>query len=131
MGGTAAATLTAPFDVLKTRLQSDYYHQQLLASRAARGVPPPSTMSFTPIFSFGSAGQDPMTYGDATSTETRRDDLPSVRSSARFAKSINIQRDILLTLSPLKGVAQGLAYLVATVIQQSGGYAFVIKANPL
>lgn len=47
LGGTAAATLTAPFDVLKTRLQSDYYHQQLLASRAARGVPSPSSMSFT------------------------------------------------------------------------------------
>ncbi|KAF2146214.1 uncharacterized protein K452DRAFT_315437 [Aplosporella prunicola CBS 121167] len=47
LGGTAAATLTAPFDVLKTRLQSDYYHKQLLASRAARGIPCPSSMSFT------------------------------------------------------------------------------------
>ncbi|KAF2089973.1 mitochondrial carrier protein-like protein rim2 [Saccharata proteae CBS 121410] len=46
LGGTAAATLTAPFDVLKTRLQSDYYNQQLVASRAARGTPPPSSMSF-------------------------------------------------------------------------------------
>lgn len=30
-----AATLTAPLDVLKTRLQSDFYQQQLRASRAA------------------------------------------------------------------------------------------------
>ncbi|KAK8151747.1 mitochondrial carrier domain-containing protein [Phyllosticta citrichinensis] len=47
IGGTAAATLTAPFDVLKTRLQSDYYHKQLLASRTARGVPSPDSMTFT------------------------------------------------------------------------------------
>jgi solute carrier family 25, member 33/36 len=42
----ASAALTAPLDVLKTRLQSDYYQGQLAASRLARGVPPPSSMSF-------------------------------------------------------------------------------------
>ncbi|EON67663.1 hypothetical protein W97_06806 [Coniosporium apollinis CBS 100218] len=45
LGGTAAATLTAPLDVLKTRLQSDYYQNHLAASRAARGVPPLHTLS--------------------------------------------------------------------------------------
>jgi solute carrier family 25 protein 33/36 len=40
-----AATLTSPLDVLKTRLQSDFYQGQIAASRAARGIPPPSTMS--------------------------------------------------------------------------------------
>lgn len=41
-----AATLTSPLDVLKTRLQSDFYQHQLAASRAARGVPPLSELSF-------------------------------------------------------------------------------------
>lgn len=41
----ASATLTAPLDVLKTRLQSDFYQQNLVASRAARGLPPIETMS--------------------------------------------------------------------------------------
>lgn len=41
-----AATLTSPFDVLRTRLQSDYYQQQLAASRASRGIPPPSSLPF-------------------------------------------------------------------------------------
>jgi len=41
-----AATVTSPFDVLRTRLQSDYYQQQLAASRASRGIPPPSSLSF-------------------------------------------------------------------------------------
>lgn len=42
----ASATLTAPLDVLKTRLQSTYYQQHLVAARAARGLPPIETMSF-------------------------------------------------------------------------------------
>ena len=41
----AAATLTSPLDVLKTRLQSDFYQSQIIASRKARGVPPPSALS--------------------------------------------------------------------------------------
>lgn len=41
----ASATLTAPLDVLKTRLQSTYYQQHLAASRSARGLPPIETMS--------------------------------------------------------------------------------------
>ncbi|KAI9841882.1 MAG: hypothetical protein M1837_000352, partial [Sclerophora amabilis] len=45
VGGMTAALFTAPLDVLKTRLQSDFYQSQLEASRAARGVPPPSTLS--------------------------------------------------------------------------------------
>jgi len=46
LGGMASATLTAPLDVLKTRLQSTYYQQHLAAARAARGLPPIETMSF-------------------------------------------------------------------------------------
>jgi solute carrier family 25, member 33/36 len=42
-----AATLTSPLDVLKTRLQSDFYQAQIQATRAAKGIPPPSAMSFT------------------------------------------------------------------------------------
>lgn len=41
-----AAFLTAPLDVLRTRLQSNFYQNQLAASRAARGIPPPSTLPF-------------------------------------------------------------------------------------
>jgi len=41
----SAAIVTAPLDVLKTRLQSDFYQGQLAASRAARGVPPLHTLS--------------------------------------------------------------------------------------
>ena len=40
-----AATLTSPLDVLKTRLQSDFYQTQIAATRSARGIPHPSTMS--------------------------------------------------------------------------------------
>src|ERR1700750_724228 len=43
----ASATLTAPLDVLKTRLQSTYYQQHLAASRSARGLPPIESMSLT------------------------------------------------------------------------------------
>ncbi|KAK4674482.1 Pyrimidine nucleotide transporter, mitochondrial [Podospora pseudopauciseta] len=39
VGGMTAATLTAPLDVLKTRLQSDFYQAQLRASRAAHVGP--------------------------------------------------------------------------------------------
>lgn len=46
LGGMASATLTAPLDVLKTRLQSTYYQQHLAAMRSARGLPPIETMSF-------------------------------------------------------------------------------------
>jgi len=42
----ASATLTAPLDVLKTRLQSTYYQQHLAAARSVRGLPPIETMSF-------------------------------------------------------------------------------------
>ena len=44
-GGLTSATLTCPLDVLKTRLQSDFYQSQIAASRVARGIPPPSTLS--------------------------------------------------------------------------------------
>lgn len=37
VGGMTAATLTAPLDVLKTRLQSDVYQAQLRAARLAKG----------------------------------------------------------------------------------------------
>ena len=40
-----SATLTSPLDVLKTRLQSDFYQSQILASRNARGLPPPSDLA--------------------------------------------------------------------------------------
>lgn len=36
VGGMTAATLTAPLDVLKTRLQSDFYQAQIRASRQAQ-----------------------------------------------------------------------------------------------
>jgi solute carrier family 25 protein 33/36 len=42
----ASATLTAPLDVLKTRLQSTYYQQHLATMRTARGLPPIESMSF-------------------------------------------------------------------------------------
>ena len=39
-----AAALTSPLDVLKTRLQSDFYQSHLVASRQARGIPPPTAL---------------------------------------------------------------------------------------
>ncbi|KAH0140585.1 hypothetical protein KCU67_g14798, partial [Aureobasidium melanogenum] len=47
LGGMTAATLTCPLDVLKTRLQSDFYQSQLSAARAARGIPPLSQLSYS------------------------------------------------------------------------------------
>ncbi|KAF3397011.1 hypothetical protein DPV78_008092 [Talaromyces pinophilus] len=40
IGGMTAATLTSPLDVLKTRLQSDFYQTQLQALRASHPVRP-------------------------------------------------------------------------------------------
>jgi len=40
-----AATLTAPLDVLKTRLQSDFYQAQLAQSRLAKGISPHTHLS--------------------------------------------------------------------------------------
>ncbi|KIN07704.1 hypothetical protein OIDMADRAFT_151463 [Oidiodendron maius Zn] len=45
IGGMAAATLTAPLDVLKTRLQSDFYQAQLAQSRMAKGISPHAHLS--------------------------------------------------------------------------------------
>lgn len=41
----ASATLTSPLDVLKTRLQSDFYQAQIIASRTASGTPLPNALS--------------------------------------------------------------------------------------
>ena len=41
----ASAVLTAPLDVLKTRLQSDFYQTQIISNRQAKGIPPPSAVS--------------------------------------------------------------------------------------
>ena len=44
-GGTISAVLTAPLDVLKTRLQSDFYQGHLAAARSAKGLPPIAALS--------------------------------------------------------------------------------------
>ncbi|KAE8150495.1 mitochondrial carrier domain-containing protein [Aspergillus avenaceus] len=49
IGGMTAATLTSPLDVLKTRLQSDFYQSQLRSLRAAHPAPPPSSSSLTSL----------------------------------------------------------------------------------
>lgn len=46
IGGITAATLTAPLDVLKTRLQSDFYQAQI---RAARSAMPASQQAMNPL----------------------------------------------------------------------------------
>jgi len=43
-----AATLTSPLDVLKTRLQSDFYQAQLQALRASHPAPPSSSITALP-----------------------------------------------------------------------------------
>jgi solute carrier family 25 protein 33/36 len=45
VGGMTAATLTCPLDVLKTRLQSDFYQAQLSQSRLAKGISPHAHLS--------------------------------------------------------------------------------------
>ncbi|KAI9655816.1 MAG: hypothetical protein M1821_005251 [Bathelium mastoideum] len=45
LGGMMASTITSPLDVLRTRLQSDFYQSQLAASRVARGIPHLSQLS--------------------------------------------------------------------------------------
>ncbi|KAG2421403.1 hypothetical protein HFD88_005378 [Aspergillus terreus] len=49
IGGMTAATLTSPLDVLKTRLQSDFYQTQLRELRAAHPLPAsPSALTSLP-----------------------------------------------------------------------------------
>ncbi|OJJ34144.1 hypothetical protein ASPWEDRAFT_42060 [Aspergillus wentii DTO 134E9] len=43
-----AATLTSPLDVLKTRLQSDFYQSQLQSLRASHPMPPSSSLASLP-----------------------------------------------------------------------------------
>jgi len=47
-GGMAAATLTSPLDVLKTRLQSDFYQAQLRQLHAQHHVPQKTTLTSIP-----------------------------------------------------------------------------------
>ena len=47
LAGMTASTVTCPLDVLRTRLQSDFYQKQLATSRAARGIAHLSQLSAT------------------------------------------------------------------------------------
>lgn len=40
-----SAIVTAPLDVVKTRLQSDFYQSEIAASRSIRTIPPPAALS--------------------------------------------------------------------------------------
>lgn len=40
-----SAVVTSPLDVVKTRLQSDFYQSEIAASRSARAIPPPAALS--------------------------------------------------------------------------------------
>ncbi|TID16821.1 mitochondrial carrier [Venturia nashicola] len=42
LGGMVSSTLTAPLDLIKTRLQSDFYQHQIEAWRAQKGIHPSS-----------------------------------------------------------------------------------------
>lgn len=52
MGGMTAAALTSPLDVLKTRLQSDFYQAQLRALHAQHPLPQRITLTSVPRAAF-------------------------------------------------------------------------------
>jgi solute carrier family 25 protein 33/36 len=49
IGGMTAAAMTAPLDVLKTRLQSDFYQAQIRAARMAAGATTTRQHSLNPV----------------------------------------------------------------------------------
>ncbi|RVX71801.1 hypothetical protein B0A52_04200 [Exophiala mesophila] len=52
VGGMTAAALTSPLDVLKTRLQSDFYQSQLKALHAQHHLPQKTTLTSIPRSAF-------------------------------------------------------------------------------